>query len=53
MRNDIIHSPDGASKKASLTLRGVPHSTNGNIPNAENTTHATEAIPKKNAVFYH
>ena len=39
----VVVNPDIASKKASLTLRGVEQSMNGNMPNNEKTIHAMEA----------
>ena len=41
----VVVKPDIASKKASLTLRGLELSINGSIPKRENTTQ-TDAVSR-------
>jgi hypothetical protein len=39
----VVVKPDIASKKASLTFKGLEHNMNGNIPKRENITQASDA----------
>ncbi len=40
----VVVNPDIDSKKASLSVSGVPHSINGSMPKQENTIHTSDVI---------